>query len=76
MFLLKGIFIGLVFGAPAGAVGALCVQRSLLYGAKSGLITGLGSSAADCSSSLVTHRSRASTQRWDILTIQNSSEMT
>lgn len=48
MFLLKGILIGLIFGVPAGAVGALCVQRSLLYGAKSGLVTGLGSSAADC----------------------------
>lgn len=48
MFLLKGIIIGLILGAPAGAVGALCMQRSLLYGAKSGLITGLGSSAADC----------------------------
>lgn len=48
MFLLKGILIGLILGVPAGAVGALCVQRSLLYGAKSGLVTGLGSSAADC----------------------------
>lgn len=48
MFLLKGVIIGLILGAPAGAVGALCMQRSLLYGAKSGLITGLGSSAADC----------------------------
>lgn len=48
MFLLKGILIGLIFGVPAGAVGALCVQRSLLYGAKSGLVTGLGSSAAEC----------------------------
>lgn len=48
MFLLKGIIIGLIFGVPVGAVGALCVQRSLLYGAKGGLVTGLGSSTADC----------------------------
>ena len=48
IYLLKGILIGLVFGIPAGAVGALCVQRTLQSGMKSGIITGLGSSAADC----------------------------
>lgn len=47
-FLLKGILIGLLFGLPAGAVGALTVQRTLRYGPKAGLLTGLGSSAADC----------------------------
>lgn len=47
-FLLKGICIGLLFGLPAGAVGALTVQRTLHSGAKAGLFTGLGSSAADC----------------------------
>lgn len=47
-YLLKGILIGLIFGIPAGAVGALCVQRTLQSGMKSGIITGLGSSAADC----------------------------
>lgn len=47
-FLLKGICIGLLFGIPAGAVGALTVQRTLHGGAKAGLFTGLGSSAADC----------------------------
>lgn len=46
--LLKGILIGLLFGLPVGAVGALTVQRTLRYGVKSGLLTGLGSSAADC----------------------------
>ena len=46
--LLKGILIGIIFGVPAGAVGALCVQRTLQSGMKSGIITGLGSSAADC----------------------------
>lgn len=47
-FLLKGILIGLLFGLPAGAVGALTVQRTLRYGKKAGLFTGLGSSVADC----------------------------
>ena len=48
IYLLKGVLIGLIFGIPAGAVGALCVQRTLQSGMKSGIITGLGSSAADC----------------------------
>jgi len=47
-FLLKGILIGLLFGLPAGAVGALTVQRTLQHGAKAGLLTGLGSSLSDC----------------------------
>lgn len=47
-FLLKGICIGLLFGLPAGAVGALTVQRTLHSGIRAGLFTGLGSSVADC----------------------------
>lgn len=47
-YLLKGILIGLLFGMPAGAVGAMTVQRTLNHGIKAGLVTGLGSSAADC----------------------------
>lgn len=47
-FLFKGILIGLLFGLPAGAVGVLTVQRTLRHGPKAGLLTGLGSSAADC----------------------------
>jgi len=45
--LLKGILVGLVFGVPAGAIGALTIQRSLAHGFLAGLLTGLGSSAAD-----------------------------
>ena len=45
---LCGIMIGLLFGIPAGAVGIMTVQRTLMYGVKSGLVTGLGSSVADC----------------------------
>lgn len=47
-FILKGILIGLLFGMPVGAVGAMTAQRTLNYGMKAGLITGLGSSVADC----------------------------
>lgn len=47
-YLLRGILIGLLFGLPVGAVGALTVQRTWSLGAKAGLLTGLGSSVADC----------------------------
>jgi len=46
-YLIKGITVGLVFGVPAGAIGALTIQRSLSHGFWAGLLTGLGSSAAD-----------------------------
>lgn len=46
-FLLKGLLVGLVFGVPAGAIGALTIQRALTRGFWAGLLTGLGSSAAD-----------------------------
>lgn len=46
-FLIKGIFIGLIFGMPIGAVGALSIQRILRHGAMAGLISGLASSFAD-----------------------------
>jgi len=46
-FLFKGLLVGLVFGIPAGAIGALTIQRSLARGFLAGLLTGLGSSAAD-----------------------------
>lgn len=47
-FLFRGLLIGLIFGIPAGAVGAMTVQRTWHYGVRAGLLTGLGSSAADC----------------------------
>lgn len=46
--LLKGILIGLMFGVPIGAVGTMTVQRTLERSFGAGLVTGLGSSAADC----------------------------
>lgn len=47
-YLLRGILIGLLFGLPVGAIGALTVQRTWSLGMKAGLLTGLGSSVADC----------------------------
>ena len=47
-YLLRGILIGFVFGVPGGAIGALTMQRTFSYGRKAGLLTGLGSSLADC----------------------------
>lgn len=47
-YLLRGMLIGIIFGLPAGAVGALTVQRTFHHRAKAGLFTGLGSSVADC----------------------------
>ena len=47
-YFLRGVLIGLLFGIPAGAVGAMTVQRTWNYGIKAGLLTGLGSSVADC----------------------------
>lgn len=46
--LLKGILIGLLFGVPVGAVGVMTVQRTWEHGIKAGLLTGMGSSIADC----------------------------
>lgn len=47
-YLIRGILIGLLFGLPVGAVGAMTVQRTWSSGLKAGLLTGLGSSTADC----------------------------
>ena len=46
-YLIRGILIGLIFGVPAGAIGALTIQRTLRDGFAAGLATGFGSSAAD-----------------------------
>ncbi len=43
----KGLLTGLIFGVPAGAIGALTIQRTLEKGFYYGFLTGLGSSAAD-----------------------------
>ncbi len=47
-YLFRGILIGLLFGVPAGAVGAMTAQQAYSSGLRAGLLTGLGSSVADC----------------------------
>lgn len=47
-YLLRGVLIGLLFGLPVGAVGTMTVQRTWSLGIRAGLLTGLGSSVADC----------------------------
>ncbi len=46
-YLLKGVLVGIIFGVPAGAIGALTIQRAIKRGFVAGLVTGLGSSVAD-----------------------------
>lgn len=44
---MKGIWIGLVFGVPVGAIGALTIRRTIVYGTFAGLASGIGCSTAD-----------------------------
>ena len=44
---LRGLIVAIIFGVPAGAVGALTLHRSLQSGFAAGFVTGLGSTAAD-----------------------------
>ena len=46
-YFIRGLLVALVFGLPAGAIGALTIQRTLAGGFLAGLLSGLGSSAAD-----------------------------
>lgn len=41
------LVIGVAVAAPVGAMGVLCIQRTIAYGWKSGFLTGLGIAAAD-----------------------------
>lgn len=46
-FFLKGILMGLIVSVPLGPVGVMCIQRTINRGLKSGIISGLGATAAD-----------------------------
>jgi threonine/homoserine/homoserine lactone efflux protein len=46
-FFFKGLLIGFSLAAPVGPIGLLCIQRTIAYGRKSGLVTGLGAATAD-----------------------------
>lgn len=43
----RGFLIGLAVAAPVGAIGLLCIRRTLAYGRLVGFITGLGAATAD-----------------------------
>jgi len=43
----KSVLIGLSIAVPVGPIGLLCIQRTLEYGSRIGLATGLGAAAAD-----------------------------
>lgn len=45
--LFKGFSVGLAVAAPVGAIGVLCIHRTLTYGRFIGLISGLGAATAD-----------------------------
>lgn len=45
--LIQGFVMGLIVSVPLGPVGALCIQRTLSKGYKSGLLGGLGAACAD-----------------------------
>lgn len=47
MYLFYGLLIGLIFGIPMGAVGALTIKSTLTGGIKKGILTGLGSTLVD-----------------------------
>jgi threonine/homoserine/homoserine lactone efflux protein len=47
LFFLKGLLLGFSIAAPVGPIGLLCIQRTIAYGRKSGLVTGLGAATAD-----------------------------
>ncbi len=45
--LAKGFLLGLIVSVPLGPVGALCIQRTIGKGYRSGLLGGLGAAFAD-----------------------------
>lgn len=48
IYLFKGLLIGLIFGTPVGAIGAMTIHRTITRNLWAGIITGIGSSVADC----------------------------
>jgi threonine/homoserine/homoserine lactone efflux protein len=44
---LRGLLIGFAIAAPVGAIGVLCIRRTLADGQLAGLFTGLGAATAD-----------------------------
>jgi threonine/homoserine/homoserine lactone efflux protein len=48
-FFAKGLVIGFAIAVPVGPIGVLCIRRTLLNGAVSGLASGMGAALADAS---------------------------
>ena len=46
-FLLRGLIVGVSIAAPVGPIGLLCIQRTVMQGRTSGLVSGLGAATAD-----------------------------
>jgi len=46
-YFLKGILLGFAIAAPVGPIGVLCIRRTLSGGLSSGIMSGLGTAAAD-----------------------------
>ena len=47
IYIFTGLIIGFFVALPVGAAAVMCISRSVQYGLKSGLITGLGVALAD-----------------------------
>lgn len=43
----RGVILGLAVAVPVGPIGLLCIQRSLVFGSRTGFVTGLGAATAD-----------------------------
>lgn len=46
-FFLRGLAVGLAIAAPVGAIGLLCIRRTLAEGRLTGFVSGLGAATAD-----------------------------
>lgn len=51
--LARGALIGFAIAAPVGPVGLLCIRRTFVHGARTGLASGLGAATADAMYGLV-----------------------
>jgi threonine/homoserine/homoserine lactone efflux protein len=49
----RGLLIGLAVAAPVGAIGVLCIRRTLAEGRLVGFVSGLGAATADASYSAI-----------------------
>ena len=43
----RGLVVGFAIAAPVGAIGLLCIRRTLAHGRLVGFVSGLGAASAD-----------------------------